>query len=205
MSANPPSFRLPFTLPEDVHPSVAQACRYLFNGLLDANNGIALLKKQGVGGTAASVTVTPLVSSAALPSQPSTIGNVNLLASSLTAYTTQQSDFGGLIVVNSAVAFAYSLNSSLTTPFYVCVLNIGAGVVTSTPTVGNVNNVASVRQLKNQFAIFFYDGVSWWALITVTTAGLTAYANNGAAIAGGLVAGDLYRTGADPDTVCVVH
>jgi len=34
---------------------------------------------------------------------------------------------------------------------------------------------------------------------------LPAYANNAAALAGGLVAGNLYRTGADPDTVCVVH
>ncbi len=36
-------------------------------------------------------------------------------------------------------------------------------------------------------------------------AGLPIYADNAAAIAGGLVAGDLYRTNADPDTVCVVH
>lgn len=35
--------------------------------------------------------------------------------------------------------------------------------------------------------------------------GLSVYANNAAAIAGGLVAGDFYRTGADPDVVCVVH
>jgi hypothetical protein len=35
--------------------------------------------------------------------------------------------------------------------------------------------------------------------------GLQIFANNAAAITGGLVAGDLYRTGADPDTVCVVH
>ena len=31
------------------------------------------------------------------------------------------------------------------------------------------------------------------------------YANNAAALAGGLVAGDLYRTGADPDPVMIVH
>lgn len=31
------------------------------------------------------------------------------------------------------------------------------------------------------------------------------YANNAAALAGGLVAGDLYRTNADPDPVCIVH
>jgi hypothetical protein len=34
---------------------------------------------------------------------------------------------------------------------------------------------------------------------------LPVYANNSAAVAGGLVAGDFYRTGADPDIVCVVH
>jgi hypothetical protein len=34
---------------------------------------------------------------------------------------------------------------------------------------------------------------------------LPVYANNAAAIAGGLVAGNLYRTGGNPDTVCVVH
>ena len=36
-------------------------------------------------------------------------------------------------------------------------------------------------------------------------AGLAVYANNAAAIAGGLSAGDFYRTGADPDPVMVVH
>jgi hypothetical protein len=35
--------------------------------------------------------------------------------------------------------------------------------------------------------------------------GLPVYANNAAAVAGGLTAGAFYRTGADPDPVCVVH
>jgi hypothetical protein len=35
--------------------------------------------------------------------------------------------------------------------------------------------------------------------------GLPVYANNAAAVGGGLAAGDFYRTGADPDPVCVVH
>lgn len=35
--------------------------------------------------------------------------------------------------------------------------------------------------------------------------GLAVYANNAAALAGGLTAGAFYRTGADPDPVCVVH
>jgi hypothetical protein len=35
--------------------------------------------------------------------------------------------------------------------------------------------------------------------------GLPVYANNAAALGGGLTAGAFYRTGADPDQVCVVH
>jgi hypothetical protein len=35
--------------------------------------------------------------------------------------------------------------------------------------------------------------------------GLAVHANNAAALAGGLTAGAFYRTGADPDPVCVVH
>lgn len=35
--------------------------------------------------------------------------------------------------------------------------------------------------------------------------GLPVYANNAAAIAGGLTAGVFYRTGGDPDVVCAVH
>jgi len=35
--------------------------------------------------------------------------------------------------------------------------------------------------------------------------GLPVYANNAAAVAGGLTAGAFYRTGGDPDLVCVVH
>jgi hypothetical protein len=34
---------------------------------------------------------------------------------------------------------------------------------------------------------------------------LPVYANNAAAVAGGLTPGDFYRTGTDPDYVCVVH
>lgn len=39
----------------------------------------------------------------------------------------------------------------------------------------------------------------------LTVPGLPVYANNAAAIAGGLIPGAFYRTGADPDPVMVVH
>lgn len=40
---------------------------------------------------------------------------------------------------------------------------------------------------------------------TTTILGLPVYANNAAAVSGGLVLGNLYRTGADPDFIATVH
>jgi hypothetical protein len=43
------------------------------------------------------------------------------------------------------------------------------------------------------------------AASTVNITTLPVYANNAAALAGSRVAGDLYRTNGDPDTICIVH
>lgn len=39
----------------------------------------------------------------------------------------------------------------------------------------------------------------------ILVAGVPAYADNAAAIAGGLAAGNIYRTNGDPDILCIVH
>lgn len=39
----------------------------------------------------------------------------------------------------------------------------------------------------------------------ITYSGMPVYANNAAALAGGLAVGEFYRTGANPDPVCIVH
>lgn len=51
------------------------------------------------------------------------------------------------------------------------------------------------------------DGGSGIVIVRYTYQSLDTpvYANNAAALAGGLILGQLYRTGADPDTLCVVH
>lgn len=43
------------------------------------------------------------------------------------------------------------------------------------------------------------------ALGTVSLSSIPAYTNNAAAVSGGLAVGRVYRTGADPDVLCVVH
>ncbi len=64
-----------------------------------------------------------------------------------------------------------------------------ANVVTILRTVGGVSSMGIGMTPNSRLAV----------------SGLPIYANNAAAIAGGLAAGDFYRTGADPDPVCVVH
>lgn len=67
-----------------------------------------------------------------------------------------------------------------------------SNIVISTAAAGTFGTTITINGRKVTFA----------GKVNVT---LTAYANNTAAVAGGLVAGDFYRTNADPDTVCVVH
>ncbi len=69
---------------------------------------------------------------------------------------------------------------------------------------------ASVSVVNDGLIIYNAAGnaeylVSPTELLNAVGASLAVYANNAAAITGGLAAGNLYRTGADPDVVCVVH
>ena len=48
----------------------------------------------------------------------------------------------------------------------------------------------------------FFEGLS---RSSARVEDIPVYANNAAAVAGGLSVGDFYRTGADPDSICVVH
>lgn len=53
------------------------------------------------------------------------------------------------------------------------------------------------------------NGTTWLRVaatrINLLLAAIPIYANNAAAITGGLTQGSLYRTGADPDVLCIVH
>lgn len=271
MSANQPtSFRYPFDLAlenaEGLHPAAKDAIRYAFTGLKDLNDAVKKLNTEVKTNTAAVTAVTNTVtqgggSSPTPPPPTPAFGNVNLQPN-LTpgAYTLAQSDLGGLILVQSAIAFALTLNSGLTTPFFASVYNLGTGTVTATPSLGNVNNGASVTLTTNQFGIFYFDtNGNWWEIFpllaqsepkvssnwidsySATTGlftrsqpaasdlsngttgggkvvldsgatvkafsilGLPIFPNNASAISGGLVATNLYRTGADPDIIAVVH
>ena len=56
-----------------------------------------------------------------------------------------------------------------------------------------------------QIVNWLADGNADFKINTLNLKTLSVYANNAAAVAGGLAVGQLYRTGADPDVVCIVH
>jgi hypothetical protein len=59
----------------------------------------------------------------------------------------------------------------------------------------NNDNLADYINARN-------NATASWDKMSVT---LSVYANNAAAVTGGLAVGTFYRTGGDPDLVCVVH
>lgn len=78
----------------------------------------------------------------------------------------------------------------------------GGGTICS----GAPSNATSVRGaagvvLGDTAGAFFVGNTLFKFLL----ARVPTYANNAAAIAGGLTAGNVYRTGGDPDTLCIVH
>ena len=71
--------------------------------------------------------------------------------------------------------------------------------VTSTPEVANLRAATATDLAAGSILSVAKGGTGRGA------GALPVYANNAAAVAGGLAVGDFYRTGADPDPVCVVH
>jgi hypothetical protein len=82
-------------------------------------------------------------------------------------------------------------------------LNNGAASLLILYDIGKIQLRVAISGLKD-------EGITWIIVSISSPTGLnlptlSAYANNAAALAGGLVAGDLYRTNGDPDVVCIVH
>lgn len=171
MPNQPTSFRFPFNLDGKAHEHVVSALRYSFNGLKDLNDAIKKLntKVNANTGSITNITNNTTAGGGSTPAPPApAFGSVNLQPN-LTpgAYSLVQTDLAGLILVDSAIPFALTLDSGLLTPFFATVYNFGAGAITATPTLGNVNNLASVTLTTGQFGIFYFDGIDWWEVFNV--------------------------------------
>lgn len=165
---NPPSQRFPFSL-DGVDPKVATAIRWTFNGLTNHEQAFAQLKQQisslqtpaaSTSSTSTNVTQTEET----IIIQPGTVtsGAVNNQTGE-TAYTVQQSDNGGIVILDDAGAIAVTLNTVLNTPYYTTLSNQGTGSATLTPSSGLINGSATLTLGAGQFVTLFLDGTNWWA------------------------------------------
>lgn len=115
-------------------------------------------------------------------------------------------------ITSSAGSVATTLKNTGTAGTYRSVTTDAQGRVTSGTNPGTFNgygisdssaNLASVLTDKtgSGSAVFQTNA----NLSTPRLLGIPVYANNAAAVSGGLTTGNLYRTGADPDALCIVH
>ena len=165
-----PSFRLPISIPDSVHPAVREALTTHDQGLVVLNQAIkALSAKVTAGTTSTSTTTTEQVSSETVVESSSTAGGVNN-QTGVTAYTTQSSDNGGLIVLNDASAIAVTLSvtaGGISTPWYCRMMNTGSGTATLTPVSGTVNYgttlaAASYSLTSGNSIWVYFDGTNFW-------------------------------------------
>lgn len=86
-----------------------------------------------------------------------------------TAYTVQNTDYGGYILFNTASAVAVALNQAVGTNFTTTIFNIGTGAITLTPNGSlKVNGASSLALGSGQGVQVFFANRAWQAF-TVTT------------------------------------
>jgi hypothetical protein len=110
----------------------------------------------------------------------------------------------GVATGTSNTAVGSGAGSAVTNGTHNTFIGMGSGGITTgdnNTVIGN-GATASATNVNNEVTI---GNSSVTCIRFATHTVLPVYANNAAAIGGGLTSGMLYRTGADPDLVCIVH
>jgi hypothetical protein len=197
VSTNPTSFRMPFqTQIANLPPEHQLMIRTIFNQLDDHLNAISVLKSQIESNKSAIASTSTIVNNISSASEtvseqvvPETIGFVNDQTGN-TSYTTNQTDYGNIIILDDASPIAVTLSTTgsvpgIILPFFCAFLNLGAGTATLTPDAGNINNTTSETLADGQFAIVYYDGTNTWCQIATNNAGTITDVVAGTGLTGG--------------------
>jgi len=173
--------RLPLNVDGKADPQVVEALQNHDDAINDLQQAIPTLKgqitalqnaaKSTPSGTTTTINETGVTSfngAAGVIQFFASLGLVNN-QTGVTAYVTQTSDNGSLIVLDDASAIAVSLNFAVAKPWYTLIANYGAGTATLMPTQGTITypgNVAAANMpLPSGFAAFVYfDGTNWWGI-----------------------------------------
>lgn len=150
--------------------------RLLYNATNDHDKALVKLATTGTV-TAPTSTITRVVSTGTgtagppgPPGPPGTgappgLGGINNQSGNA-SYITAMTDNGILLVVNRAGGTTVTLNSGVTTPFFLFATNLGTtGTATFTPSSGLVNGAASFALTPLKTAIIAFDGTNWIASV----------------------------------------
>ena len=162
-NVNPISLRYPFEL-RDQPPEIVQAHRYAFSGLVDLNQAIAALKAQLDAKTTTTITSASSSSGGGVIPVPTPfpfpgLGAVRDLTGS-TAYTVLAADNGILLILSDSSPVTLTLDSAMTTPYFLFASNFGSANVTLSPTSGTINQ--PTLDVGGLYLIVF-DGANWKA------------------------------------------
>jgi hypothetical protein len=129
----------------------------------------------------------------------------------------------GLRLILGGLGILVDTGLSRLSPGRVAIGNGAQGDYSGTLTAAHVQGIATLQLLNTTFqyqAMTAPDSTGTWAfsganatsgsggklsMDSLKATGLQVFLSNTLALGGGLVAGEFYRTGLDPDVVCVVH
>lgn len=147
----PSSFRFPFTLDKSVHPTVHTAVRYVFNGILDAQNAITSLNTK-LGNAVTDLTnqikgiaATPTPTTKPTGGVNDVTGATGASARAGTTYTTRASDHQGLIVASGGTV---TLNSGVPRPYVTRIVNTGGSATIVTPDQQRTNDATGIQSIN---------------------------------------------------------
>ena len=183
---NPINVRIPqFQL--DTEEGRQSAHRYLASGIVDLNQAIAYLKAN----PQSTNTTTTIIQSGGSGGGGggSVVGGVNDQIG-VTAYTTQQSDYGVKIIVGDSSAIAITLNGAVTTPWFTIIDNDSSSIASLTPSSPYVLN-GDAQIDPRCFGIIYFDGANFWCgatrIATDSSMGYVQPDNVSIAISGGII------------------
>lgn len=156
---NPINVRIPqFDLSTEEGRQAAH--RYLASGIVDLNQAIAYLKANPQSTTTTNTIVQSGGSGGGGGSSP-IVGGVNDQIG-VTAYTTQQSDYGVKLLLGDSSPVTVTLNPGVTTPWFVFIGNDSSALVSLT--AGSPATLQGQNYIEpGLFGIVFYDGANFWS------------------------------------------
>jgi hypothetical protein len=149
---------------KDMPQSLATHFRQIYLAMSQHDQAIKLVNAK-VGTPSATTTISSSSSGGVTPAPTASfpgLGGVNNQTGNV-AYTTAVTDNGILLILSDASPVAVTLNSAVTSPFFLFATNLGAGTAILTPSTGTINGGATFTILHNYTAIVAFDGTNWWA------------------------------------------